>query len=76
MEANRMTAYPNQIEDVIEVENFTINGSFAIYDIYGHKIDNVQFNLKNNGITLMIQNLTSGVYYLRTENDYLLFVKN
>lgn len=71
-----MTAYPNQIEDVIEVENFTINGSFAIYDIYGHKIDNVQFNLKNNGITLMIQNLTSGVYYLRTENDYLLFVKN
>jgi len=75
-EANRMSAYPNPAEDIIEIENFTINGNFNIYDVYGRKIDNVPYNLKQNGITLKIQNLTSGVYYLRTENDYLLFLKN
>ncbi len=75
-EANRMSAYPNPAEDIIEVENFPINGNFNIYDVYGRKIDNVPYNLKQNGITLKIQNLTSGVYYLRTENDYLLFLKN
>lgn len=74
-EANRMSAYPNPGEDVIEIENFPINGNFKIYDVYGRAIDNVQYNLKQNGITLQIQNLTSGVYYLRTDNDYILFLK-
>lgn len=75
-EANRMSAYPNPAEDVIEIENFPIKGNFKIYDVYGRSIDGVPYFIKSNGITLKIQNLTSGIYYLRTEDDYILFMKN
>lgn len=75
-EANRMSAYPNPAEDVIEIENFPISGNFSIFDMYGRQIDNVPYHIKSNGITLKIHHLNSGVYYLRTENDYLLFLKN
>ena len=75
-EANRMSAYPNPAEDVIEIENFPINGNFKIFDVYGRQVDNVPYHIKSNGITLKIHHLNSGVYYLRTENDYLLFLKN
>lgn len=75
-EANRMSAYPNPAEDVIEIENFPINGDFKIYDAYGRAIEDVPYFIKSNGITLKIDSLTSGIYYLRTEDNYILFMKN
>ncbi len=71
-----MNAYPNSNRDVIEVENFKINGKFSIFDSTGKKIDSVPYLLRSNGIQLEIRDLATGIYYLRTDNDYLLFIKN
>jgi len=72
---NSISAYPNPAEDVIDVDDFYINGGFDVYDVYGRKIENFDYSLKQNGITMNISNLSSGVYYLRTKQDYLLFIK-
>lgn len=72
MESN---VYPNPSSDIIEVDNFAINGDFGIYDVYGRKVTDFTYTLKQNGITLNISKLSSGLYYLRTKDNYLMFIK-
>jgi len=72
MESN---VYPNPSTDIIEVDNFAINGDFGIYDVYGRKVIDYTYTLKQNGITLNISKLSSGLYYLRTKDNYLMFIK-
>lgn len=72
---SKINMYPNPSSDLINIDNFPDNEFFEIYDVYGSKIDNIPFQVNNNGLVLDIKNLTSGVYYLRTKQNYFMFVK-
>lgn len=74
----KITVYPNPSRDIISVEG--INGdvqSFKIYNSTGQEVSQLvdYISINNQAITLNITSLTTGVYHIRTEHNYITFIK-
>lgn len=61
--------YPNPAKDIITIKNLAKDDSYTIYSIQG------TFLLRGTKETIDISNLSSGLYLIKTNNQYLLFVK-
>ena len=69
---NQIRISPNPVVDVLEIQNNTsYQLSAFIFDIYGHKIDNLSLNILDENQTLNLISLPSGVYYIRFSNGII-----
>jgi hypothetical protein len=52
-----------------------LSDKYEVYDMFGRKTE-VQYSIGANSLILNIGGLSSGVYYLITSGNPILFVKN
>ncbi len=66
--------FPNPISDFVEIKSETNIARVLILDIQGQSILEIE-NVDSETIHLNLSNFQSGVYFIRVETDYGLFVK-
>ena len=71
---NTISIYPNPSSDYIEVTGLTSPDTYIIYSVLGTKISSGTIS---NNQKIDIQNYSTGVYFLKLENEEVLkFIKN
>ncbi len=70
-EKEKIVVYPNPATDILNIKDFKENETVTIINIYGQIIKT--FVLKNDKIE--INDLKSGIYFLKINNSYLKFIK-
>ena len=73
--SEKLSSYPNPAEDYINIDNIPSSDKYEVYDTFGRKVD-INYSLGGNSLRLNIGGLSSGVYYLRTSGNSILFIKN
>ena len=61
--------YPNPVVNTLSIQGVDENTSLEVYNLTGKSV------LKNKGTELNVTSLTQGTYILRTNNQYVKFIK-
>jgi hypothetical protein len=72
--SEKIISYPNPAEEFLNIDDIPSSDKYEVYDTFGRKVD-VNYSLGGNSLRLNIGGLSSGVYYLRTSGDSILFIK-
>jgi len=79
--ATSLKIYPNPTDGQLKIESGSSTGSLPsilsnveVYDIYGRKLSDFNFQLSTNEID--ISNLSSGMYFLKIDGTVVKIVKN
>ena len=77
--AKSVSIYPNPAKSIMYIQFSAIsikNFSLSIYDVYGNKLFNKQYDQMPVGaVKIYLANYTSGVYHLHVNNDTVSFTK-
>ncbi len=72
---SNINVYPSPADDYVEITDINSNMNISIYDIYGRAIDNAPYTFNSSGININLQNVSSGIYFLKTNNRNIMFIK-
>ena len=69
--SHKVFIYPNpfSVETIIKTDHKLINASLAVYNVDGKKVRQIK-NISGQAITLLRENLPSGLYFLQLTQDY------